>query len=143
VIGEGHRHAHTVAKYKNVAKLNPTSKNMKKTFLFLLVAAAFSAGAVAESAPASTTTPPAAKLSEKDLIEQLKKSYPLKTCIVSNAPLNGSMGKSIDYLYTDKDGKPHLFVLCCTGCIKTIKKNPDKYVKLLDEATAKAAASAK
>jgi hypothetical protein len=35
-------------------------------------------------------------------------------------------------LYTDVKGK-RIYV-CCPGCIKTIKKNPDKYIKQMEDA---------
>lgn len=57
------------------------------------------------------------------------KPYPLKTCIVSDEKLDGDSGM-----------KPHTFVykgqeikLCCKGCLKDFNKDPQKYLKKLDE----------
>jgi hypothetical protein len=62
-------------------------------------------------------------------------SYPLDTCVVSGEKLD-SMGKPNDLLYQHR-----LVRLCCTSCTKTFNANPDKYLKLIDEAAAKKAAS--
>ena len=62
-------------------------------------------------------------------------SYPLDTCVVSGEKLD-SMGKPTDLLYQHR-----LVRLCCTSCTKTFNANPDKYLKLIDEAAAKKAAS--
>lgn len=59
--------------------------------------------------------------------------YPLKTCIVSGDILGGDLGPAIPYNYKGRDLK-----FCCKSCVKTFNKNPDKYLKLLDAAEAKA-----
>lgn len=59
------------------------------------------------------------------------KLYQLKTCIVSNEEL-GSMGDYIRFVYQNQEIK-----VCCKPCIKKFKKNPKKYLKLLDKATKK------
>ena len=67
-----------------------------------------------------------------DKKEEKKSDYPLTTCIVSDEKL-GSMGKP----YVTKI-KGREVQLCCDGCEKDLKKNPDKYLKKLDEAEKKA-----
>ena len=62
------------------------------------------------------------------------KPYTLKTCIVSGEKL-GEMGKPVVEKYKDREIK-----FCCKSCIKDFKKEPDKYVKMIDEAEAKAKA---
>lgn len=78
---------------------------------------------------------------EKKLIEELKKSYPLTTCPVSGDALGGSMGAALDYLYKYKTANgqetTHLIRFCCKGCIKTFLKDPEKYLKVIDAASAK------
>ena len=69
-----------------------------------------------------------AKLDAAVIMEQ-KESYPLETCVVSGGKL-GSMGDPIDYVY-----KNQLVRFCCSGCIETFKKNPDKYLKKLNESS--------
>ena len=59
------------------------------------------------------------------------KPYPLKTCVVSGEKL-GEMGKPVVYEYKGREIK-----FCCKDCIKDFKKDPDKYVKKLEEAEAK------
>jgi hypothetical protein len=65
------------------------------------------------------------------------KPYTLNTCIVSSEKL-GEMGKPVVEKYKDREIK-----FCCKSCIKDFKKEPDKYVKLIDEAEAKAKAKDK
>ena len=68
-----------------------------------------------------------AKKDEKSKI----KAYPLKTCVVSGEKL-GEMGKP--YVFTNDTRE---IKLCCKDCLKDFKKDPDKYVKKLEEAEAK------
>jgi hypothetical protein len=78
-----------------------------------------------------------------ELIEKLKKDYPLQTCVVSGDKLEKSeMGDPIDYLYAEQGKAPRLVRFCCKGCIKSFKKDPAKYLKMIDEAGAKKAAGA-
>lgn len=83
---------------------------------------------------------------EKKQIEELKKSYPLITCPVSGEKLVGPMGGPIDYLYKQKtaDGKEttRLVEFCCKDCVKKFTKDPEKYLKVIDEAAAKKASTA-
>jgi hypothetical protein len=82
-----------------------------------------------------------AESARKELIEKLKKDYPLTTCVVSDDKLGGEMGAPIDYLY-EESGKPARLVrFCCKGCIKSFKKDPAKYLKMVDEASAKKTAT--
>ncbi|MDD5260913.1 MAG: hypothetical protein PHD76_03600 [Methylacidiphilales bacterium] len=76
---------------------------------------------------------------QKKQIEELKKSYPLDTCVVSGEKLEpGEMGAPVDYLYKQKgaDGKEttRLVRFCCPGCIKKFNSDPAKYLKLIDAA---------
>jgi YHS domain-containing protein len=74
-----------------------------------------------------------------ELITQLKKTYPLETCVVSGDKLvAGDMGPPIDFLYEIQGKETRLVRFCCKGCIKSFKKNPDKYLKMIDEAATKA-----
>ena len=60
------------------------------------------------------------------------KPYPLKTCVVSGEKL-GEMGDPFVYAYEGREIK-----FCCKGCLKDFKKDPAKYIKMIDEAEAKA-----
>ena len=60
------------------------------------------------------------------------KPYPLKTCIISGDKL-GEMGDPFVYEYQGREIK-----FCCKGCLKDFKKDPAKYLKMIDEADAKA-----
>ncbi|MDI1337446.1 MAG: hypothetical protein PSU94_14780 [Lacunisphaera sp.] len=71
-------------------------------------------------------------------LAKAKAEYPLKTCVVSDEEIGGSMGEAIDYVY-QQDGKPDRLVrFCCKDCEKDFLKEPAKYLKLIDEAAAKA-----
>jgi len=64
-------------------------------------------------------------------------NYPLKTCVVSDEPL-GSMGDFVNYVHKEA-GKPDRIIrFCCDGCIDDFKKDPAKFLKKLDDATAAA-----
>jgi hypothetical protein len=64
-------------------------------------------------------------------------AYPLTNCVVSGDKLeDGDMGPPISYVYK-QDGKPDRLVrLCCKGCVKDFNKNPEKYLKMIDDAAA-------
>jgi hypothetical protein len=70
-------------------------------------------------------------------------AYPLSTCVVSDEKLEGGdMGGPIDYIYKE-EGKPDRLVrFCCKSCIKDFKKDPAKYIKMIDEAAAAKAKAA-
>lgn len=60
-------------------------------------------------------------------------AYPLDTCVVSGEKL-GEMGAPIDYIHKE-EGKPDRLVrFCCKMCIGKFKKDPAKYLKLIDDA---------
>ena len=61
------------------------------------------------------------------------KPYTLKTCVVSGDKL-GEMGDPFVYAYKGREIK-----FCCKSCVKDFDKDPAKYLKLIDEAEAKAA----
>ena len=83
------------------------------------VAAVWLAGSVAvvwaeDQKPAGDANAPAAST---NIVKQTM-------CPVMNQPINKA-------LYVDTDGK-RIYV-CCPMCIKTIKKDPAKYVKMLED----------
>jgi YHS domain-containing protein len=69
---------------------------------------------------------------DKQIIEQQKPLYPLKTCVVTDEKL-GDMGKSVDGVYRNR-----LVRFCCADCQGEFGKDPGKYLKKLDEAVIKA-----
>ena len=65
--------------------------------------------------------------------------YPLKTCVVSGDKLGGDMGEPIVFVYEDKaKGISQEIKFCCPDCKPTFLKDPDKYMKIIKEAEAKA-----
>jgi YHS domain-containing protein len=60
-------------------------------------------------------------------------TYPLKTCVVSGEELGGEMGGPFVIQYKGRTVK-----LCCDSCQPKFNKDPEKYLKKLDEAAAAA-----
>jgi YHS domain-containing protein len=54
------------------------------------------------------------------------KTYPLKTCIVTDNDLD-SMGEQASFVYQGQTIK-----VCCKPCIAKFEKNPAKYLKKLE-----------
>lgn len=69
-----------------------------------------------------------------------KDSYPTDLCVVSGDKLD-SMDDLTKYTYIAPDGTKREVRFCCKDCIKSFKKDPAKYLKILDEAAAKKAAA--
>ena len=72
-------------------------------------------------------------------INTLAKTYPLKTCLVSDEKL-GEMGPGYDMIYKEKVGDKEtdrLVRFCCKGCVKDFNKEPAKYLTKLNNAVAK------
>jgi YHS domain-containing protein len=74
---------------------------------------------------------PLSSLAADKKAEKLK-PYTLKTCVVSGDKL-GEMGDPFVYAYKGREIK-----FCCKGCLKDFNKEPDKYIKKIEEAEAKA-----
>ena len=69
--------------------------------------------------------------------------YPLDTCLISGDKLGGDMGPPIVFIYQDKaKGINQEIKFCCPMCKPDFLKNPDKYIKIIQEAEAKAKAKA-
>jgi len=60
------------------------------------------------------------------------KTYPLKTCVVSDEKLGGDMGEPYVFTHNGQEVK-----LCCKSCKKDFDKEPAKYLKKLDSAANK------
>jgi YHS domain-containing protein len=60
-------------------------------------------------------------------------SYPLDTCVVSGSKL-GSMGEAVVLRHEGREVR-----FCCAGCVDTFKKDPAKYLAILDAAARKKA----
>ena len=61
--------------------------------------------------------------------------YPLKTCVVSGEDL-GEMGEPIPFVYTN-GGANQEIKFCCPMCKPKFLKDPDKYMKIINDAEAK------
>ena len=63
--------------------------------------------------------------------------YPLTTCVVSGDKLGGDMGPAIEFLY-QTNGINQEIKFCCPMCEPTFLGDPDKYMKIIKDAEAKA-----
>lgn len=63
--------------------------------------------------------------------------YPLKTCVVSGDKLGGDMGAPVVFVYTN-NGANQEIKFCCPMCKPTFLAEPDKYMKIILAAEAKA-----
>lgn len=70
-----------------------------------------------------------------DAEQPTEHTYPLGTCIVSGGKL-GSMGDAVIY---EHEGREIRF--CCDRCVEIFEKDPEKYLKKLDEARRQQAAA--
>ena len=70
-------------------------------------------------------------------LAKARAAYPLDACMVSEDKLEGGdMGPPQDYVYR-QEGKPDRLVrLCCNHCVRDFKKDPAKYLKMIDDAAA-------
>jgi hypothetical protein len=109
---------------------------MKK--LSLLIALFISAGAPLALADADNSAAGKSAAPDAAWLAQAKAAYPLKTCVVSDEAIGGSMGEGIDYVYKQAGQPDRLVRFCCKDCRKDFDKEPAKYLKLIDEAAAKA-----
>jgi hypothetical protein len=68
--------------------------------------------------------------------------YPLDTCIISGDKLGGDMGPPIVFVYQDKaKGINQEIKFCCPMCKPQFLKDPEKYMKIIKAAEAKAKAA--
>ena len=74
----------------------------------------------------------------KTWLAKAKAEYPMTKCVVSGDKLEGGdMGPPADYVYK-VEGKPDRLVrFCCKDCVDDFNKEPEKYLKAIDEAAAK------
>jgi len=63
--------------------------------------------------------------------------YPLDYCVVSGDKLGGDMGAPIEFVYSNKDVNQEI-KFCCPMCKPKFLADPDKYMKTIKEAEAKA-----
>ena len=102
---------------------------MKKFLLALLLGFTVSLSAV----EAGFALVPAGSV-DQAWLAKARTAYPLNKCLVSDEAFGGKMGDPVEFVYR-LEGKPDRLVrLCCKMCMKDFKKNPDQYLKLLDQA---------
>jgi YHS domain-containing protein len=94
------------------------------------------------SHPGATAAKPSAgqliPVTDKDAawVAKAKAEYPTTTCVVSDDKLGADMGKPADFIYR-QEGKPdRLISFCCKDCVKDFNADPQKYLKMLDDASA-------
>ncbi len=81
---------------------------------------------------------PAAEAKEAAASAEAIAAYPLDVCVVSGEPLVSEDGdEPLDYVYQVEGQPDRLVRLCCKNCLKKFKANPEKYLKMIDDASAK------
>jgi len=102
----------------------------------LFVAVAITNSAFAEEGHNKGQLVPA---TEKDAawVAKAKAEYPTTACVVSEDKLGGDMGKPVDFIYRIAGKPDRLVTFCCKDCVKDFNKAPEKYLKVLDAASAK------
>ncbi len=101
-------------------------KSLKPLFLFLSLVGSFvllTSAAMADVAPTNT------------VINTKSSEYPLTICVVSGDKL-GQMGQPPALNYEGTEVR-----FCCKDCIKDFNKDPQKYLKRLNDAKAAPTAS--
>jgi len=110
-------------------------KTLNSISAVLLIAAAM---CLSFSARAADTNP-AGATSTNSVAAAKPVPYPLDMCIVSGDKLGGDMGPPIVFIYQDKaKGINQEIKFCCPMCKPKFLADPDKYMKLIHEAAAKA-----
>ena len=124
---------------------------LSRILAVLAISAAFAALPVAARADASpapqTPTGELVRVNDKTdaaWLAQARAAYPLDSCSVSGDKLDsGDMGKPQDFVYRQA-GKPDRLVrFCCKDCLRDFKKDPAKYLKIIDDAAAAKARAGK
>jgi hypothetical protein len=114
---------------------------MKRSAILYALALSTSASlAFSADAPKGGDKPATPATTDSAWLEKARAEYPLKTCVVTGEDLagDGDMAEAKDFIYK-QPGKPdRLIRFCCGKCQPKFEKDPDKYLKVIDEAAAKA-----
>jgi len=90
--------------------------------------------------PPTEDTPPPVDNRRDEWLKKAIAEYPTDACVVSREKLGGEMGEPVNYVFKSPKHPDRLIRLCCKNCIPTVKKDPFKYLDLINEAAAKAKA---
>lgn len=74
---------------------------------------------------------------DESIIKKQLPFYPTENCLVSDKPLGGEMGEPVNFVHNNR-----LVRFCCKSCVRGFKKNPQKFLKQLDEGIIKKQAHA-
>ena len=110
----------------------------KLTLVFALILSVGAMPVIAAHDHAATDKSAAPAAPDAAWLAKAKAEYPLKTCVVSEEELGGGMGDAVDFVYKQEGQSDRLVRFCCEMCLPKFKKDPAKYLKVIDEAAAKA-----
>lgn len=79
---------------------------------------------------------PATDKTDGAWLAKARAEYPLTTCTVSGDKLEGDMGAPQDFIYRQEGRPDRLVRFCCKDCLNDFNKNPDQYLKKIDDACA-------
>jgi hypothetical protein len=95
------------------------------------------ASAVAGVTPAQAHEAHKKDKEQAQVSTQAAADYPVDFCVVSGDKLeDGDMGPPINYTHKQDGKSDRLVRLCCKSCVKDFKKDPEKFLKMIDEAAA-------
>ena len=98
---------------------------MNTTFIAALATACTLVAAPMLRAAEPKSTP---KEDKTEATKPVVKPYPLDTCLVSGKKLTEMSGKPYVFVYQGQE-----FKMCCKACRKEFDKNPDEFLKKLEE----------
>jgi len=96
-----------------------------------LIAGMILTAALAAFAPASRAT------DTNTVASSTPVPYPLDHCVVSGEKFGGDMGPPVVFVYSNKDVNQEI-KFCCPMCKPKFLADPDKYMKIITAAEAKA-----
>lgn len=86
-------------------------------------------------APAGKLVP----ITDKDTAwaAKAKAEYPTEMCVVSDDKVGDDHGTPVDMIYRVAGKPDRLISFCCKDCVKEFNEDPQKFLKVLDNAAAK------
>ena len=102
---------------------------------FFSIAAAPAATKPADKAPPTASSLVKAAIADKGWLAKAVADYPLDTCVVTGEKLT-DMGEPLNYIFKQAGQPDRLVRFCCGDCPPKFEKEPAKFLKMIDEATA-------
>ena len=95
-----------------------------------------SRGAGTESAAPAGVLVPVNDKTDAAWLSKARDEYPLANCVVSGEGLHGNGPKSHDWVFKQAGRPDRLIRFCCNSCNEDFMKDPQKYLRAIDQADA-------